>query len=223
MTTVKTLIDKCAFVLKDPTFDRWTKPRLISYTDEAQKELARLPGAYVKTTNVNLVKGTKQHLPEDAYMLVSVTRNWDKDEDGPLQPVRPISKGLLNSFDPFWHMERQLPYVENYTYDPQIKDEFWVYPPNDGTGVVEVQYSAVPKTLENEDDEIVLPQQYELPMILYVLYRAYMTDSDYSGGLSLANSYYQLYINMGKAASADAAPPEPVPAAPAAPAAPQGA
>ena len=201
MTTVSDLITRCSVTLKDPENVRWTVPELVSYADEAQKELARLPGAYVKTVVLTLEAGTKQALPSDTFLLVSAVRNWDTENDGPLQPIRITTRGILDSVDPMWHMERQKPYVENYVYDDRSRKEFFVYPPNDGTGAIEIQYSAVPATLTSAQDEIVLGEEYVLPMIFYILFRAYNKDSDYSGGFGLAQSYYQSYVQTSQMAA----------------------
>ena len=186
------LITKCALTLKDPDYVRWSKDELLMYLDEAQREIARNPGAYVKTVVLSMVEGTKQALPEDSNQLITVLRNYDGDEAH--EPVRLTTRELLDSFEPEWHIAPKRQLVENYVYDDRNPTVFFVYPPNDGTGEVEVQYNAIPPKLTELTDEISLRDEFETPLMMYVLYRAYTKDSDYSAGLNLANTFFQSFV-----------------------------
>lgn len=188
------LIKKCSITLKDPEFVRWTEDELLAYLDEAHREIARVaPGSYVKTVVQDLVKGSKQALPADAFLLVSVVRNMT-ELDEPCEPVRITTRALLDSFEPHWHMCPQRRLAENYVYDDRTPKVYYVYPPNDGSGHVEVMYNAIPEKLTAISDVLVLRDEFETPLMMYVLYRAYNKDSDYSPGLQIASSYYQSYM-----------------------------
>lgn len=187
------LIKKCSITLKDTEFVRWTEAELLAYLDEAHREIARnAVGSYVKTVVQDLVKGSKQALPADTHLLVSVVRNMT-DLDEPCEPVRITTRALLDSFEPHWHMCPQRRLVENYVYDDRTPQVYFVYPPNDGSGHVEVMYSAIPEKLTATSDVLVLRNEFEAPLLMYVLYRAYCKDSDYSAGLQVASNYYQSY------------------------------
>lgn len=186
------LIKKCAVTLKDDEYVRWTEDELLMYLDEAQREIGRNPGAYTKSVIAELVEGTKQTLPADAFQLVTVVRNFDGEE--PREPVRITTRELLDAFAPDWHFSPKRKVVENYLYEDRTPLTFYVYPPNDGTGEVEIEYSAVPPKLTKTTDTLVLRDEFETPLMMYVLYRAYTKDSDYSAGLNLANTFFQSYV-----------------------------
>lgn len=186
------LITKCAITLKDPEFVRWSQDELLMYLDEAQRDIARNPGAYVKTVVLPMVEGTKQALPEDSNQLMTVVRNYDGEE--PREPVRLTTRELLDAFEPHWHVSPKHQVVENYIYDDRNPAVFFVYPPNDGTGAVEIQYNAVPPKITQLTDELSIRDEFETPLMMYVLYRAYTKDSDYSSGLNLANTFFQSYV-----------------------------
>lgn len=187
------IIKKCAISLKDTGFVRWTESELLAYLDEAQREVARNPGAYTKTVIQDLAEGSKQALPADTFLLVTVVRNWN-DEGHPTLPVRITTRSLLDSFAPAWHIqEKQSSVVENYVYDDRTPMVYFVYPPNDGTGHVELVYNAVPEKVSKFTDVLAVRDVFEAPLVMYVLYRAYSKDSDYSAGLQLATTYFTAY------------------------------
>lgn len=188
------LIKKCSITLKDPEFVRWTEEELLGYLDEAHREIARTPGAYIKIVVQDLVKGSKQALPADTFMLVSVVRNMT-DLDEPCEPVRITTRALLDSFEPHWHMAPLCRLVENYVYDDRTPQVYYIYPPNDGSGHVELMYNAIPEKLTATTDALVLRSEFETPLLMYVLYRAYSKDSDYSAGMQAATMYYQAYTS----------------------------
>lgn len=200
MLVASDLINKCSVTLKDTEFVRWTKEELLSYLDEAQREVARTPGANVKTVIQSLEEGTQQSMPEDAYALLTIVRNWN-DYGEPTLPVRITTRALLDSFNPYWHMDPCTTVVENYVYDDRHPREFFVYPPNDGFGAVEMMYTAIPAKLTSVSAKLALRDEYEVPLIMYMLYRAYTKDSDYSAGLQLASTYYTMYTSSLQAVS----------------------
>lgn len=186
------LITKCAITLKDPDYVRWSQDELLMYLDEGQREIARNPGAYVKTVILAMVEGTKQAMPDDSNQLMTVVRNFDGEE--PSDPVRITTRELLDAFEPNWHTSPKHQIVENYVYDDRNPTVFFVYPPNDGAGSVEIQYNAVPPKLTKTTDTLSLRDEFETPLRMYVLYRAYTKDSDYSSGLNLANTFFQSFV-----------------------------
>lgn len=189
---VKELLGRVTRTLQDPDYVRWNKEELIAWASEAQVAIARTPGAYSKRAVVRMKEGTVQHLPDDAWELLSVTRNVD--EDGvPLTPVRLTTRSLLDAYFPQWHMISERPLVENYVYDDRFPKEFSVYPPNDGSGSVELVYAAIPAELSSEDDELVLDDSYVPALVSYVLYRATSKESDYAPGAQNAAAWYQSY------------------------------
>jgi len=191
MTTALTIMERAARTLQDPDYVRWTKPEMLEWLSEAQRAIARTPGAYSITRVVNLVEGTKQTIPSDGWSLVTVTRNFD--DERPLSPVRLVTRSLLDACVPYWHMAPESPLVQNYTYDDRYPTEFFVYPPNDGEGHVEIVYMGIPPELTTASDEIVLDDTFIPSLINYVLYRAITKESDYSSGIQSAQQFFAAY------------------------------
>lgn len=192
MTQAKDILTSAARVLQDPEFVRWTKPEMLVWLSEAQIAVVRVPGTYTKTEVVRLKTGDRQQLPPRAWQLVSVSHNVDEDGT-PLGVVRLTTRSLLDSYEPDWHSMTPRQLVENYVCDDRSPREFWVYPPNDGEGRVEISYMAIPEKITSETDEIELDETFDPALLSYVLYRAFSKDSDYAAGLQMATSYFQAY------------------------------
>lgn len=192
MTQALAILEKAATVLQDPDYVRWTKEEMLVWLSEGQMAIARTPGAYTKTKVVDLVEGTRQVIPADAWALLTVSHNVDEDGTA-LGAVRISTRAILDCYEPNWHMATEKPLVETFVYDDRFPREFNVYPPNDGTGRLEVTYSAIPEKLTSETDELELEQMFEPALLSYVLYRANSKDSDYAPGLQAATAYFQAY------------------------------
>ena len=191
MTVVKEILDRASIVLQDPGFVRWSKSEMLDWVSEAQIAIARTPGAYSKVKVVQLVEGTKQTIPADGWSLLTVTRNFSGEDA--LTPIRLVTRSLLDACVPDWHMSYRRPLVENYTYDDRFPREFFVYPPNDGSGEVEMIYMGIPAEVTSESQELELDDTFFPALLSYVLFRAFSKESDYAPGAQSATQYFQAY------------------------------
>lgn len=192
MTKAKDLISRVAKALQDTDYTRWTQEEMLDWLSEAQIAVARTPGAYAITTRFHLKEGTRQEMPEDAWSLLTITRNFDPD-GVPLYPVRIVARMLLDACEPDWHLQAEQPLVENYIYDDRSPQEFYVYPPNDGTGIVELVYCGIPRALESMDDILVVDDTFIPPLVDYLLYRANAKETDYASGVQSAAAFFTSY------------------------------
>ena len=192
MTQAIEIIKRAARILQDPEYVRWTKEEMLVWLSEGQVAIARVPGTYTQFAVVELKEGARQALPSDAWGLLTITHNVDED-GSPLKAVRLVTRSLLDCYEPNWHGAPERQIVENYVYDDRSPREFYVYPPNDGYGRVEISYMAIPQELTAETDEIVLDDTFCPALLSYVLYRANSKDSDYAPGLQQASAYFQTY------------------------------
>lgn len=194
MTTALDIMGRASLALQDPEYVRWTRKEMLEWISEAQVAIARTPGAYSKVEVIELKEGTKQDLPDDAWALESITRNVD--EDGTyLSPVRLVTRSLLDSALPSWHMVAEKPLVENYVYDERTPKVFYVFPPNDGTGHIECIYMGIPAKVTEETQELELDETFVPALVSYVLYRATSKESDYASGLQSAATFFQNYMS----------------------------
>lgn len=191
MTTALDIMSRAAIIIHDESFKRWTRSEMLNWASEAQVTVARNPGVYNRTVTMPLAEGTMQALPKDGWGLITVRCNMDGDK--PVSVVKVTTRDLLDSFCPLWRRKPKQPLVENYVYDTREPTEFAVFPPNDGTGAVELVYMAIPAKFESESDELVVDDSYIPALVNYVVYRAYCKESEYSPGISNATAFFEAY------------------------------
>jgi hypothetical protein len=121
----------------------------------------------------------------------------------PGRAIRLVSKELMDGFNPDWHSDTAATVVKNYVYDPQDQTAFWVYPPSDGNGYLQVNYARMPVPCSSETDTIYVNDILQTAILDYVLYRACSKDAEYAPGLALAQGYWTAF-NSALGAKAEA-------------------
>lgn len=194
--TVSSLLTKVAVILQDPTNIRWPQSELVDWLNDGQREVAFYkPNAFVKNTSKQLVSGTKQTLPADAVSLVDVVRNLGTDGSTPGNAVRLVSREILDAQLVGWHSSTAAAAVKHFVYTPLDPKTFYVYPPNTGTGYVEIVYVAAP-TDAAVNGNITLDDIYVTALLNYILYRAYSKDAEYANNSQLAAAYYASFQGL---------------------------
>lgn len=205
--TAKDIIDRAVIQLLDLKAIRWTRAELLRWVGDGQRQIViYAPSATATTETVKLAIGTRQQLPENGWLLLDVYRNV-KDGKPPKygRVVRLISRSLIDRFNPNWHADLERTEVTNYLYDVQDPTTYWVYPPNNGEGRLEINYSAQPVQLTREDEELEVQDIYANAVLDYVMFRACSKDAEYAPGLQLAQGYWATFMAFvgGKTASED--------------------
>jgi hypothetical protein len=193
--TVATIITRAATALQDTSNVRWTRAELLDYLNAGQREtVIRKPSAYVRRSSVTLAVGTVQALPleddtgtVDPIELIEVVRNACG------RAVRLIERDLMDLYNADWHSAPQTKLVQHYMVNPLDPKHFTVYPPNDGTGCLELVYSATPPAVASEVGTITLDDIYQDALLDYVLYRAFSKDAEYAADPARAASRYAAF------------------------------
>lgn len=203
--TGASIIDKAAIQLTDIGGVRWTRQELLDWINLAQRQIVVLsPNATNKTDVIQLVSGTRQSIPADGWTLLELIRSMGTSGTKPGRAIRVTSRELLDAFNPDWHSDPPSPTPKHYVFDPQDQTIFFVYPPNTGTGYVEINYSPVPENLATEEDTIKINDIFEPAILDYVLYRACSKDAEYAPGIALAGGYLQTFMaTMGQKSSSE--------------------
>lgn len=198
--TAKRIIDKAAIQLTDIDGVRWTRAELLSWINDAQRQIVIMtPSASNKVSVVKLVAGTRQSLPSDGWNLLEVIRYMGTTGTRPGRAIRLASREQIDSFNPDWHADTPSPMPRHYIFDSQDITSFFVYPPNTGAGYVEINYSPDPVDLTTENSTIYVRDIFETIILDYVLYRACSKDAEYAPGIQLASGYLQTFMaSMGQ-------------------------
>jgi hypothetical protein len=188
--TAQTILNKAAIQLTDIANVRWTRAELLSWLNDGMRQIVLMqPSGSSTTVSVKLDAGTRQTIPSDGWLLLQIYRNMGTSGTTPGRAIRIISREVLDGFNPSWHTEIPKAEVKNYIYDVQDQLAFYVYPPNTGTGYIELNYSAQPTNLTSESQTIPIFDIFQSALVDYILFRACSKDAEYAPGLQLAQGY----------------------------------
>lgn len=190
------IIAKASLQLFDPSNVRWTQPELLGWLNSGQRAITAIkPSAYTKVASVKLVAGTRQTIPSDGWLLLGLYRNMGTNGATPGAAVRITTREVMDALNLNWHTDTPASAVSDYMFNLNDQDAFYVYPPNDGTGYVELNYAAVPPDLGAVSDPIEISDVYEPVLLDYILFRANAKDGTYPPGLQLASTYLQAFLS----------------------------
>lgn len=227
MTSAAQLMRNAGIMLQDEQHIRWTLPELARWLDEAIKTICLAnPAAATRSTIFPLAFGTLQRLPlilldngDQPLGLKKIVRNIEN----PKQPkiggrvITVVSAKILDAQEPNWQNGNIVPFrkkVRHYVYDENNPLEFYVYPGNDGTGLVEAIIAFCPAMISKKcedskidlndikawDEPIGLPDPYSTCVAEYLMYRALLKD-DTAGSAGRANYHFNQFQTMLSAKS----------------------
>jgi hypothetical protein len=195
--TAASVISKAAILLMDVPNTRWTRAEMLGWINDGQRQVTQLrPTANNVLVSVKLVAGSRQVIPPDGWLLLDIIRNMGADGLTPGKAIRLISRELLDAYNPDWHTISPAQVSQNYIFNIQNQITFYVYPPSDGTGFLEVNYSQIPPDLPNESALISVGDVFEPMLVDYVMYRCCSKDAEYAPGLRLAAMYWKNFTTL---------------------------
>lgn len=188
-TTVKDIFDRAGIILRDTEFRQWTEDELLAWYNEALAEVVRVrPEASALLHPQVLVAGSVQDLPANAVQLLRVSLCVESG-----RAPRRTEIETLDSANPSWQSGTPSDSVKRYAVDGDNPRQFFVFPPNDGTGNIELVYSLVPENVIVSTGLFGLPAIYEAVVLNYILFRAFSKSSEDASHDSQANKYYSLF------------------------------
>ncbi len=176
---------------------RWTDDELLDWITDAQRAITVLsPSAASTTATVPLVTGTKQSLPADGYMMLNAVRNVDSTGTIGGRAIRLATRDSLDANNPNWHTDPASGVAYNYVYDPSEQLTFYVYPPNNGSGYLQVVYAQLPVQLTADTDELIIQDAFQPALFDYVMMRAWQKDTDFAAGMQRAQAHMQAFAML---------------------------
>lgn len=167
------IINRAATTLLDLSHTAWTQAELFDYLTAAQRIVCQLKAdAYTKLASVPLVAGVDQVLPADGISVVSAYRNTTSK-----RAVKQVGLDNMNAANPNWAAETRQREVREVIADQRQPFRFQVYPPNDGTGALDMVYGAAPPAIAALTDVISVADTYEPALWQGVLFGAYSKNS----------------------------------------------
>lgn len=171
----------------------WSDLELLGYLNEALTALVFVkPDAHTTQAFVTLASGELQELPASAVALLDISRNSDANGG---RVITQVDEALLKEASRFWPAGTKQAEVEHFTADPRNARRFRVYPPNNGSGSVEILYGSVPAALTALTDALPVPDSYQNALVCFVLAKAYAKNSK-KQDLTKSSGYMQQWGQM---------------------------
>jgi hypothetical protein len=195
MTTINELILQVSGDLLNDGFIRWSKEDLVVCYNSAVAALATYrPDLFTHTVTLTCVAGAKQAMPAGSLKLMEVERNTGG------RKTRFIPRGVLDDLDPDWICGEGAEAAEAYCYEESNPGAFWLYP-----GVVEgvrvdVVLSALPAPITTDDlgsdAAIQFDAAYVTPCMDWMIFRAYLKDSDNTANSARGQLHLQAFAQF---------------------------
>jgi hypothetical protein len=196
--TGQVIADKVQKLLHDETGIRWTPAELVMWINSAQKEiLIYKPNSLTQTVSLSLISGTFQNIAAvypKCIQLLDVTRATSAGGGA----VTNINREILDSSIPSWHTASATLNPLHYVHNPLDPKNFYVYPPNNGAGALEILIAIEPTDLVALASNLSFDAIYESVIIDYVLYRAWGKDSEHTANLNRSAAHYTAFMTALK-------------------------
>lgn len=178
----------------------WPEEALHEYLTTAEEQVVTIrPDSYSSITTMLMVAGAKQSIPATALRLLDVKRNMGIDGLTPGRVVLVTDNDSLDLFEADWNAAVQVAAVYNFIYDEKTPNDFYVDPPSDGTGYIEISISQVPPQVTSENQTLVLKDIYRNALIQWCMFRAYSIEVDSASSQARAAKHEKsFYVMMGK-------------------------
>jgi hypothetical protein len=194
---VSKLLTEVASQLIDTSNTRWTSQNLLDYYNMGVRTICTIDhSAYTSRIVMGLSSGTYQQIPTAANRIIQITRNMGTSGIDAGRNITLVNKEIFDRCYPGWAVDTQATQVIHFMYDGASPREFFVYPPNDGTGTIEMIYSATPTDVTDTNTNILLNANYIPALYEYIMFMAFDKDSDNPNSQQRAMTHAQNFQNL---------------------------
>ena len=161
-----------------------------------------VPRAYALTQSVLLTAGTFQSIPSNGIKLLDITRNTGAAGTSNGSNVTPVDPVSMRQMVPSWSNETAAAEIQHFMRIPDMDASFHVYPPSDGTGYVEMVFSACPPTVVYDSGDvwkssrIPLSDEFVPAIPDAIMFHAYDDDTDIPGNAQRSQLHYQRVLSL---------------------------
>lgn len=183
LSVANAVMNEVQTILLDPNGNYWTVPYLISaYNIVVTAIIGENPTALTKVIpNFALVTGVDQTIPSDQQPYGSLTDGVmflraPANTNGKV--IRQVAADVIQEDDPDWYSAAPSQSVQNVILDDFDPLRFRVYPPNDGTGQINLQYAFAPLDITSLTQDFTLTEAYRVDVRNGLLGMAYALNTD---------------------------------------------
>lgn len=207
--TAQSIIQRAVQILQDTTSVRWPVDELVRWLNDGQREIILYrPDSNTKVATGTLAVGTRQDMTTmtgvsslNPAKLIDITRNMAATSAK--RAVRLVEREILDAQQPGWHAATGSVDIIHFMFDARDPRAFYVYPPATALAQLEVMFSAYPTDVAaptgadytGVSGVISVADIYGNALLDYILYRAYLKDSEYAGNAARAQAHYMALGN----------------------------
>lgn len=184
--------------MNDTARVRWTDADWLEWLNDGHRDACLIKNdVYVVNSSILLTPSvTRQDLPPDGLMLMSLTRNMGADGLTTGRAIRVAARDALDAQVPGWHSDPEdlINGILNYMYDPRDPYHYYCYPMAPSTAWwAELVYGAIPPDMPTLGDVILLRDVYANALLDYILFRANSRDEVQGQPNPAAQMYFQKF------------------------------
>jgi len=199
--TVGSIINICRRTLLDEEDYDFTDAEIIQLYNNTNKKIVTLrPQAYSRSETFLLAPGNRQLIPSEGLAIITVRRNMGIDGITPGRAIRQSDADAYTTLVPTWATDTPQAAIEDWWPVPNYTEQFFVYPPSDGTGYVEAEFAKVPPSTAYDaggawqSEYSPFNDSYIDAQINGILYMAYDDDTDIPGNTPRSALYYARFL-----------------------------
>ena len=190
---VSEILKRASTELTDTPRISWGLEDLISYYNSAISAIASArPDIFIKTQSFACAAGTRQIAPAGTIKLIDIERNTLTGKS-----IRYVSRVDLESLIPSWASSTGGEEAELYIHEPTNITAFWLYPGVKAGVSVDLVLSILPtpvtRSSVDSGEEVQVDDRYITPCLDWIMYRAFMRDSEVTANASRGQLHLQSF------------------------------
>lgn len=191
---VSNLVDRVQELLEDFEGVSWTPSEILASIEEAARELAHHPYAWILTEELELAGGARQRVPDTRASVEDLGAAYEADGT-PTGTPTVFELTTMARFRPSWVRDAPGP-TRQWAKDLRDPRAFWVYPPAEAGQKVDVVVRALPPGEITMETELPLDSSWAPAFIDYALARAFGKDAEHAGLLDQAAAHMQKAMSL---------------------------
>lgn len=207
MLLLAELLRPLGAALGDPLFSSWHRDDCVRYLNLGMQMVATYrPDCATQTGQVELVAGARQTLPDGAVRLLDALYYCDA-AGLPVSALRLVERKTLDSGAPTWMVQPRAAVVDEIVYDERFPGQFFVSPPSEGVGSVELGWSINPPPFDpmgDVDQAFPIGEQYAPAVLEWASYCAFSRDGESTNGQRAAAHRQSFFDILGIKTKVDA-------------------
>lgn len=195
---IQRLVDEFRYLITDAIAPyRFSDSEALSYVNKALTQLAKhVPTLFTAAGVLTLGPGSRQPKPYAHLQIFNVICNRQGPSlSSPMGPViTEVSPDIMTAISKTWMSDFPSNTVEHVVQMANSNDYFYVYPPIETVGYVEVYHNIEAPTFSSLNSDLTIPKRYLDAIPYFMAYMSYLPDSGSEGNLEAAKAMYAQYM-----------------------------